>query len=268
MGLCNCVQNVQRTKTFNLAESHLNMSEQEYSEKLYTVSEVPEFLTHGSVSNNRVIRGDKKSTECNQPIKDQKLNDSQCVVEKRKPQTKLSSQDNKPAAENVVKKRKSEYIKADSLAPPLQPLLESAFESLKVKPSNFRVERTGRISDTYLSLELIGKGAYGEIRKVMNRFTDEIRAVKVISKSKCQKTENFADEITILRQLDHQNVVRLYEFYSDDFFYYIVTEYCEGGDLLALLAKKGDVTVGQTCKIVRQVLAAVEYCHKRNIVHR
>ncbi len=63
-------------------------------------------------------------------------------------------------------------------------------------------------------------------------------------------------------------MVRLYEFYSDDWYFYIVTEYCEGGDLLTQLADKGFISVGRASSIMRQVLAAVEYCHKRNIVHR
>jgi len=74
-------------------------------------------------------------------------------------------------------------------------------ELLKVKPGNFRVECTSRISDIYQPLQLIGKDSYGEIRKVRNKYTNAIRAVKIISKSKCQMTKNFADEISILQEL-------------------------------------------------------------------
>jgi len=63
-------------------------------------------------------------------------------------------------------------------------------------------------------------------------------------------------------------LVRLYEFYADDWYYYIVTEFCEGGDLLTLLSEKGFISEKLASQIMRQILAAVEYCHKRNIVHR
>lgn len=63
-------------------------------------------------------------------------------------------------------------------------------------------------------------------------------------------------------------MVRFYEFYSDDWYYYIVTEYCEGGDLLTMLSKRGDISEKEASKIMRQIFAAIEYCHTRNIVHR
>ena len=63
-------------------------------------------------------------------------------------------------------------------------------------------------------------------------------------------------------------MLRFYEFYSDDFFFYLVTEYCEGGDLLSLIIENGAITERQTAIIMRQILSAVEYCHGNNIVHR
>ena len=62
--------------------------------------------------------------------------------------------------------------------------------------------------------------------------------------------------------------MRLYEFYSDSWYYYIVTEYCEGGDLLSILADKGDISEKEAAKIIRQILAALEYCNSKNVVHR
>jgi calcium-dependent protein kinase len=62
--------------------------------------------------------------------------------------------------------------------------------------------------------------------------------------------------------------VRFYEFYADDWYYYIVTEYCAGGDLFTLLSEIGDISEKEASTVMRQILTALEYCHKRNIVHR
>lgn len=73
--------------------------------------------------------------------------------------------------------------------------------NLKVTPSFFRIEKSGKLEDSYNTLGLIGKGGYGEVRKIQDKVTREIRAVKVISKAKCQKTAAFSDEIRILQKI-------------------------------------------------------------------
>jgi len=80
-------------------------------------------------------------------------------------------------------------------------LFASPSAKLKVAPYHFRVEKPGKLEDTYQNLGVIGKGGYGEVRKMKNFITHEIRAVKAIEKSKCQMTSNFSDEIRILQKL-------------------------------------------------------------------
>ena len=73
--------------------------------------------------------------------------------------------------------------------------------NLKVNPYLFRVEKAGKIEDSYQMLDVIGKGGYGEVRRIRNIMTNEIRAVKIIAKSRCQKSALFSDEIQILQKL-------------------------------------------------------------------
>eukprot|EP00829_Urostomides_striatus_P009634 TRINITY_DN2126_c0_g1_i1.p1 TRINITY_DN2126_c0_g1~~TRINITY_DN2126_c0_g1_i1.p1 ORF type:complete len:159 (+),score=30.23 TRINITY_DN2126_c0_g1_i1:95-571(+) len=89
-----------------------------------------------------------------------------------------------------------------------------------------------------------------------------------MSKNRCQMTNNFADEIKILQKLDHPNLVRFYEFYQDEDNYYLVTELCKGGNLLSMLETLTNFTEKTAAKIMREILIAVDYCHKNNIVHR
>ena len=72
---------------------------------------------------------------------------------------------------------------------------------LKVTPELFRCEKQGSISDRYETLNFVDRGAFGEVNKVMDRITKQLRAVKVINKEKCQMTHNFADEIKILKRI-------------------------------------------------------------------
>ena len=74
----------------------------------------------------------------------------------------------------------------------------------------------------------------------MNRKTNVVRAVKIIKKESLDAKEKvrFFQEIEILRQLDHPNIVRLYEIFQDEKRYYLVTELCTGGELFEEITKR------------------------------
>ncbi len=106
-------------------------------------------------------------------------------------------------------------------------------EDFKVSQSDFISENKGKFRDFYSIGTALGTGAFGEVRKCSNRKTGAIRAVKIIRKDSLDSKEKarFFQEIEILRQLDHPNIVRLYEVFQDEKRYYLVTELCTGGEL-------------------------------------
>lgn len=75
------------------------------------------------------------------------------------------------------------------------------------------------------------------------------------------------NEFEILKRLDHPNIIKLYDIYEDNDYLYVVTELCEGGDLLQF-ANRNTLTSTVTREIVTQILSAVSYMHKMNILHR
>jgi calcium-dependent protein kinase len=78
----------------------------------------------------------------------------------------------------------------------------------------------------------------------------------------------FKNEVSILRQLDHPNIIKIYEFYSDKLHYHIVTELCEGGELFDYIMEEGFITEQIAAEIMKQILGAIVFCHANNIVHR
>lgn len=62
-------------------------------------------------------------------------------------------------------------------------------------------------------------------------------AIKAISKDKIEDKEMFTSEINILKQLDHPNIVKLYEVYESESTIYLVTELCNGGELFYYIVK-------------------------------
>ena len=69
-------------------------------------------------------------------------------------------------------------------------------------------------------------GAYGEVRKCQHKESKALRAVKIINKKALEEEERakLLNEITILKQMDHPNILKLYEFFQDDKRYFLVTE--------------------------------------------
>jgi len=88
-------------------------------------------------------------------------------------------------------------------------------------------------------LETIGKGTFGEVKKVVLRSTNDIRAMKIIRKEdmSSEYMNNLLNEIDILKQIDHPHIVKLYEFYQDKVNFYLITEFISGGELFDKIVK-------------------------------
>ncbi len=98
----------------------------------------------------------------------------------------------------------------------------------------------------------MGQGAFGEVRKCINRKTKVIRAVKLIRKESMSKDEeqSFKYEISILKKLDHPNILKLYEVFEDEKRYYLVTELCKGGELFDEIINKVQFSEREAATII------------------
>jgi len=128
----------------------------------------------------------------------------------------------------------------------------------------------GKLRDSYRIGKVLGQGAFGEVRMCIHRESAAQRAVKVLRKSHMDDDEKrmLFNEINILKEIDHPNIVKMYEFFEDEKRYYLVTEICKGGELFDEVLRLGHFTERDAAVLIRQVLSCVNYCHKNNIVHR
>jgi len=88
---------------------------------------------------------------------------------------------------------------------------------LLIDANMFINEKRGKVTIDYDVLEVIGKGGYGEVKRVIHKITGETRAMKIIKKEICDEgyLNSLTNEINILRMLDHPHIVKLYEIYQD-----------------------------------------------------
>ena len=123
----------------------------------------------------------------------------------------------------------------------------------------------------YKKLNFLGEGSFAAVYRVQNRITDAVRAMKVINKSSTCSAEDdkeIFNEINILRTMDHPNILKIFEFYSNRESYSIVTELCSGGELFQEIVDKGPFTETYSAYVMYQIFSAINYCHKMNIIHR
>ena len=114
----------------------------------------------------------------------------------------------------------------------------------------------------------LGSGGYGVVFLAQHRVTGERRAVKTISKEDVMDKEMFATEVSLLKKLDHPNIIKLYEVYETEKTIYLVTEVCDGGELFYMIVEKKFLSEAQTAIIMRQIFSAIAYLHTHNICHR
>ena len=168
---------------------------------------------------------------------------------------------------DLLQKKRSDTITAD-----LEPKQPTSQESNKLPwdSSDFVSEKKERIQDKYIFQKPpLGDGLFGTVYKVRHRETGVVRAVKAINKSKA-KVNNLKDllnDVEILKKLDHPNIIKVYEFFQDPSYYFIVTEYCSGGELFERIMAEKQFTEKKAASMMRDMLSAIVYCHDKNLVH-
>ena len=122
----------------------------------------------------------------------------------------------------------------------------------------------------YEELAILGEGTYGLVKKVClinNKKT--IRAMKVISKENILKGQSnrLFEEIEILRKLEHPNIMKIYEYFIDDKNIYIISEFCDEGDLLGKMSKLVSMSELVVKYLMGQILDALAYLHANRVFH-
>lgn len=132
------------------------------------------------------------------------------------------------------------------------------------------------IEEIYIGVhtgEILGSGVSGIVRLVTHKATGVKYAVKCLDLGLIKSAEGLQqlrEEIYIMCQLDHPNIVRLEEVYESISEIYLVLELCLGGDLFDRLDEQLDYhyTEAQCARLVKQMLSSVRYLHIKSIIHR
>ncbi|MFN8671723.1 MAG: protein kinase [Candidatus Sericytochromatia bacterium] len=150
--------------------------------------------------------------------------------------------------------------------------------------SNFVSSSAGMKSDMpsqvgkYTVLSELGQGGMGAVYLAVDKALNRKVAVKELKVDEHKKKDpdayavtikRFKREAQILAQLNHKNIVSVYDVIEQNDNQYIIMEYLSGKDLEQIVeAAGGSITFDQAASIIADTCLALDYIHQRNIIHR
>jgi serine/threonine protein kinase len=133
----------------------------------------------------------------------------------------------------------------------------------------------GKQLGTCVLEQLLGAGGMGAVYLANQQRPTRTVAVKVLRADEMLSPNErqeflirFRREADVIAQLDHINILPIYEYGEQEGLAYLVMPYLTGGSLRDTLAKNGPLSLTQTLTYVEQIAAALQYAHEHRIVHR
>ena len=133
------------------------------------------------------------------------------------------------------------------------------------------ITRGSVFAGRYEVIEEIGAGGMGRVYKVFDKRINEIVAIKLIRPEIAADhtiIERFSQELKITRKIAHRNVCRMFDIGEEAGAHYITMEYVSGEDLRSLIKRIGQLTVGKTLVVARQICEGLAEAHEMGVVHR
>ena len=144
---------------------------------------------------------------------------------------------------------------------------------IRVDTKNFITKSGKNVYDIYEKIDKLGNGAFGVVYKVKRKNAGPnpiIRALKEISKESMineQDGEELKNEIEILKNIDHPNIMKIYEFFEDEQNIYLINEFCGGGDVAEMNDTYGIFPEFLLKYIMSQVFLAISFLHSNKVLH-
>lgn len=114
----------------------------------------------------------------------------------------------------------------------------------------------------------LGDGSEGTMCRATKKSSGVEVAVKTLPSATKSVRLKWKREIEIMELLDHPNIIKLYDSFTDRTNTYIVMELCTGGDLHHRISECGKFLEWDAANVVKQVVPAIQYMHEKQICHR
>uniref|UniRef100_A0A6P4FI09 Mitogen-activated protein kinase kinase kinase kinase n=1 Tax=Drosophila rhopaloa TaxID=1041015 RepID=A0A6P4FI09_DRORH len=122
--------------------------------------------------------------------------------------------------------------------------------------------------DEYELIQKIGSGTYGDVYKAKRIQSNELAAIKVIKLEPSDDIQIIQQEIIMMRDCRHPNIIAYYGSYLRRDKLWICMEFCGGGSLQDIYQVTGPLTEVQIAYMCRETLKGLEYLHSMGKMHR
>jgi len=130
--------------------------------------------------------------------------------------------------------------------------------------------------DEYKAIKMIGRGSFAKVYYVESKTNGKPFAVKAFTKesiyasNKANAKPSMLNEIDIMRSLDHDNIIKLYEVYETEKSIYLVLELIQGKSLQDTLKKgwKNSASDIKIINMIRSIIDALAYMAAKGLMHR
>ena len=141
------------------------------------------------------------------------------------------------------------------------------------KNSSFENGAHNLSKDSFTFLVQIGTGSFGKVYKVSSKLTNQVYALKVLSKNQITNlrlTEQLKNEISILSRCNHENIMKLFSVFEDSGYIYLITEMANESSLFSLLTRSNKFDEKMVAKFMNDIIQAIIYLHSQKpvIIHR
>ena len=130
---------------------------------------------------------------------------------------------------------------------------------------------TGYMVDRFRLLDVIGEGGMGRVYLARDTRLDRFVALKILSTERLKNPRaltRFHREARVGALLQHENLVRIYDFGESDGRPFLVMEYIEGKTIGTLISERGPVPPAAAARLASQVAHGLEHAHRKGMIHR
>jgi len=213
--------------------------------------EIPQNLTNINLNGSLLNANGSSIGKCSLAAKN--VVSIKCSGKDQSPMTKIVDDQLKEAMNKTIQKKEFSF-----------PILSKVDLKLRISPNG---------PDDFIIGKTIGKGAYAYVNIAIHKESRTKMALKIYEKSKlntAQRIRGVINEITILTNISHPNIVKIYEVFETENHLVLAEEFVGGTSLLNLLKSKYDrrLDESEAKGIFHEMASAVQFLHLNGIAHR